>query len=253
MRYLSLAACIIASYCASAQNSHYSHARELGFVSKPKSIVLNTYEARPATGSSYERAARKPYSTQVISFDDKGRVTERVEYYFNTVQYDKDDTVSVTKRSYEYDAANRPTVVRQYLDRFSYTYTTRTWTGDKQYTDSVWTLYINPDNARYNVATEKKGKLVSTSTGWLNDDYKNIRTSHTLYYKLMTAYPQNDNEPTVNMRPFDPPAVYDAVDEDQLVFDKKDTKGNMTVAVYKTSADKQAAEYLQEEYSYEYY
>ncbi len=255
MRYLIITICLLSAQLATAQNTQYSHARELGFISKPKQVTLHTYEARETPAKSYERAARKPYSTQVITFDDNGRITERVEYYFNTVHYDKDDTVSVTKQTYEYDANNRPSIIRQYFNSEPYTYTQRTWVNDKEYIDTAWFLYTNEKHVKYGIPTEKKFNVKSTSNVWLNDEYKIARTAYTLHIDGLpsSSLPGQKTKVPVTMRPFDQHAIYKSVDGDLLVFDKKDNKGNMTVAVYKTSADKQAAEYLQEEYSYEYY
>lgn len=223
-----------------AQQS-YTHAKELGFAASPKTIVTQSFEARVGKDSTYQKAARYPYSKEITRFMPNGNMANSISYWFDNIHTPYTDTIEMTRTEYTY-SGNKCTSLTIYSNDVKYLKSKRTWQNDRQYTDST---YI------FSSRTDDTGRLTATTEVSLNENYTPKNTKRTELYKVMRNYGEGTSS-NVSLRENLPPVVAEYTPKDDAIFTTKDDKGNKLTAYFETGYSSYK-EYMMEEYSYEYY
>mgnify|MGYP001166065836 CR=1 FL=1 len=239
MRYLIITICFLSAQLATAQSTQYSHAHELGYISKPKTVVMQAFEARKTTDGKFVKAAKYPYYKEVTRFGADGRVTNSIEYTFDNIHAPYTDTVSLSRAEYKYNG-NRCTSITVYNNDVKFIQNNRAWHTDSTYTDSVYT---------YTSAKDSVGTLTAVALVTLSESHQVKNIKRTDYYDVQLGE-QNNN--LAMLRPYEPALIREVTPKEEYIHRTTDAIGNTATAVYETGFT-EYKEYLQEEYSYEYY
>jgi hypothetical protein len=240
MKFRTIAITLLMPFYANAQQN-YTHAKELGFSGSPKTVVTQSFEARIGKDSTYQKAARYPYSKEVTRFMPNGNMANSISYWFDNIHPPYTDTIEMTRTEYMYNG-NKCSGLIIYSNDVKYLKSKRTWQNERQYTDST---YI------FSSRTDDTGKLTAITEVTLNEDYTPQKTKRTDLYKVMRNYGEGSSS-SVSLRENQPPIVSEYTPKDDAVFTTKDEKGNKLTAYFETGYSSYK-EYMMEEYSYEYY
>ncbi len=220
---------------------NYTHATELGIAGIPKTIITQSFEARIGKDSTYQKAARYPYSKEITRFMPNGNMANSISYWFDNIHPPYTDTIEMTRTEYMYNG-NKCSGLIIYSNDVKYLKSKRTWQNERKYIDSTYV---------FSSRTDDTGKLTAITEVTLNEYHTPQKTKRTDLYKVMRNYGEGTSS-SVSLRENQPPIVSEYIPKDDAVFTTKDDKGNKLTAYFETGYSSYK-EYMMEEYSYEYY